>query len=76
MVSTSNKCQLQLAFQTFEKDFQLNIRKAIRFYNILRTTLSTRINNISIHANIIINSRKLIVLKEEVVVQKILDLDL
>ena len=29
MISTSNKHQLQLTFQTFEKDPQLNIRKAV-----------------------------------------------
>ena len=66
---------MQLAFQTFEKDLQLNIRKIARLYNILRTTLSTQINNVSIYTNIITNLRKLIVLKEEVVVQKVLDLD-
>ena len=53
MASTSNKHQLQLACQTFEKNPQLNIRKAIRLYNILRTILSNRINNRSIHIDII-----------------------
>ncbi len=76
MASTSNECQLQLTFQTFEKDLQLNIRKAMRFYNVLRTILSIRINDVFVRTSIIVNSRKLTVLKEEVVVQEVLDLDL
>jgi len=68
MTSTSNEYQLQLAFQAFEKDPQLNIHKVIRFYNILHSTLSIRINSISIYTTIIINSQKLTALKEEVVV--------
>jgi len=75
MTSTSNKCQLQLVLQTFEKNPQLNIRKAIRLYNILRTILSNRINNRSIHIDIIANLQKLTVLKKEVVVRKVFDLD-
>ncbi len=68
MASTSNKSQLQLVLQAFERDPQFSIRKAIRFYNILHSILSTRINGVSTHLNIIANSRKLTTLKEEVVV--------
>jgi len=68
MTSTSNEYQLQLVLQTFEKDPQLNIRKAIRLYNILRIILSIRINGVSIYINIITNLQKLTSLKEEVVV--------
>ncbi|SRR6266566_5598218 len=75
MMSTSNEYQLQLALQTFEKDFQLNIYKAIRLYNIFRTTLTHYINGRSTYIDIIANSRKLTALEEEVVVRKILDLD-
>ncbi len=75
MASTSNKCQLQLTFQTFEKDLQLNVREAVRFYNILYSILSIRINGVSIRTTIIINSRKLTALKEEVVVREVFDLD-
>jgi len=75
MASTSNKSQLQFAFQTFEKDLQLNINKATQFYNILRTILSARINDRFIYTNIIANSQKLTVLKEEMIIQEIFDLD-
>ncbi len=75
MVLPSNDSQLQLVFQTFEKDPQLNIYKFARFYNILRTILSTWINGRSIRVDTIANSRKLIALEEEVIVRKVLDLD-
>ena len=75
MVSTSNECQLQLVLQTFEKDPQLSIRKATQLYNILYSTLSTRINNVFTHTTTIANSRKLTVLKEKVVVWEVFDLD-
>ncbi len=68
MASTSNEYQLQLTFQTFEKDPQLNVHKAVRLYNIFHSTLSIRINGVFIRAITIANSRKLTVLKEEVVV--------
>ncbi len=75
MASTSNEHQLQLACQTFEKDPQLSIRKTVRLYNILRITLFDRINSRLIHIDIIVNLRKLIVLKEEVIIQKVFNLD-
>src|SRR6266566_8198026 len=49
MASTSNKNQLQLALQTFEKDHQLSINEAARLYNIPHITLSTQIKDRSIH---------------------------
>ncbi|SRR6266566_2830565 len=75
MISTSNKYQLQLALQTFEKDPQLSIRKVTRLYNILRTTLTHHINSRSIYTDIIANSQKLTTLEKEIVVQKVLDLN-
>src|SRR6266699_3374262 len=75
MASTSNECQLQLAFQTFEKNLQLNVRKVIRLYNILHSILFIRINGISTYTTIITNSRKLTALEEEIVVREIFDLD-
>ena len=75
MASTSNKHQLQLACQTFEKDLQLSICKAARLYNIPRTTLSNRINGRPTRIDTIANSQKLTALEEEVIVQKIFDLD-
>ncbi len=75
MLSTSNKYQLQLVLQTFEKDLQLSIHKAVRLYNILRITLTYYINDRSIYADIIINSQKLTALEEEMVVQEVFDLD-
>ena len=75
MVSPSNDNQLQLALQAFERDPQLSIRELARFYNILRTILSTRINGRSICVATIANLRKLTVLEEEVVVREVLDLD-
>ena len=55
MALISNEHQLQLVYQTFEKDPQLNIHKAARLYNILRTTLSNRINSRSIYIDTIAN---------------------
>jgi len=55
MASTSNEHQLQLVYQTFEKDLQFNIRKAIQLYNILCTTLSGRINDRPTYIDIIAN---------------------
>src|SRR6266566_6067020 len=75
MVSTSNKSQLQLALQTFEKDFHFSINEAVQFYNIFRTTLSIQIKGRSIHINAMANLRKLTVLKEKVIVQKVFDLN-
>src|SRR6266699_4518460 len=75
MASTSNKSQLQLALQTFKKDPQLNINEATRLYNILCTTLSTRIKGCSIRINIIANLQKLTALEKKVVVQEVFDLD-
>ena len=75
MVSTSNESQLQLVLQTFERDPQLNIRKATRFYNILCIILSIRFNGVSIYTDTIPNLRKLTTLKEEVIVREVLDLD-
>ncbi len=75
MVSPSNDSQLQFVLQTFERDSQLSIRKFTRFYNIPHIILSIRINSRSIYADIIANLRKLTVLKEEVVIQEVFDLD-
>ncbi len=47
----------------------------MQLYNVLRTTLSIRINGISTRADIIINLRKLTTLEKEMVVQEIFDLD-
>ncbi|SRR6266566_4178264 len=75
MVSPSNDSQLQLVFQAFERDPQLSICKFVRFYNILCTILSARINSRSTYVDTIANSRKLTALKEEIIVRKVFDLD-
>jgi len=75
MVSSFNDSQLQLVFQAFERDLQLSIRKFARFYNILRTILSTQINGRSMRIDIIANLQKLIALEKEVVVREVFDLD-
>ena len=75
MASTSNECQLQLTLQTFEKDPQLSVRKAVWLYNILHSTLSTRINDVSTRTTTIANSQKLTVLEEEIIVRKVFNLD-
>ncbi len=67
---------MQFILQTFEKDLQLNVRKTTRLYNILHSTLSIQINDISTYTTTIANSQKLTMLKEKVIVQKVLDLDL
>jgi len=55
MISTSNEYQLQLVFQAFEKDPQLNINKTTRLYNILRAILSIRINGCSLCVDTMFN---------------------
>ncbi len=75
MVSISNEYQLQLTFQTFEKDFQFNIYEAVRFYNILHSILSTQINSVFTYIITIVNSQKLTILKEEIIVRKVFDLN-
>ncbi len=55
MISTFNENQLQLILQTFERDLQLSINKAIQFYNILYTILSIRIKDRFIYIDVIIN---------------------
>ncbi len=75
LISTSNEYQLQFTLQTFEKNLQLNIRKIVRLYNILRTTLIHCINSRSIYIDIITNLQKLTTLKEKMIVQKIFNLN-
>src|SRR6266566_3972109 len=75
MASTSNECQLQLALQAFEKDLQFNVRKTVRLYNILHSTLSIRINGVFTCATIMANSQKLTALEEKVVIREVFDLD-
>src|SRR6266699_403814 len=75
IASTFNEHQLQLTLQTFERDPQLSIHKTIRFYKILHSTLFHRINGRSIYADIIPNLQKLTVLKEEMIVREVLDLN-
>ncbi len=68
MILIFNERQLQFAFQTFEKDPQLDIYKTVRLYNIFHSILSYRINGRSIYIYIIANLRKLTALEEEVIV--------
>src|SRR6266699_2774155 len=75
MISTFNERQLQLIFQTFEKDSQLGICEDAQLYNVLHSILSHRINGRSTRVYIIANSRKLSVLKEEVIVRKVFDIN-
>ncbi len=75
MASTFNKRQLQLVLQIFERDFQLDICETVQLYKIPYSILSHRINGCSIYTDTIPNLQKLTVLKEEVVVQEVLDLD-
>ncbi len=75
MASTSNEHQLQLVYQTFEKDFQFNIHEVIRLYNIFCMILFNRINGRLAYIDTIANLQKLTVLKEKVIVRKILNLD-
>ena len=75
MASISNKYQLQFVLQAFEKDLQLNVRKAIQLYNILYSTLFIQINNVSTYTTTIANLQKLTTLEKEVVVREVFDLD-
>ncbi len=66
---------MQLTLQTFEKDPQLSIRKVVRLYNILHSTLSIRINDVSTYTITIANSRKLTTLEEKIIIREVFDLN-
>ncbi len=66
---------MQFVLQAFEKDLQLNVRKAIQLYNILYSTLFIQINNVSTYTTTIANLQKLTTLEKEVVVREVFDLD-
>jgi hypothetical protein len=75
MESSSNESRLLLAIQAIEKNLNLSIRAAAKIYNVPEITLRCRRAGKPSRYNIPANSKKLINLEEEVIIQHIFDLD-
>ena len=75
MESSSKGSQLLLTIQAIKKDPKLFIRKAVYIYNISRRTLQYYIYDQYTRCNILLNFRKLISLKEDILLKRIFDLD-
>lgn len=74
-MTLSEEHQITLALQALQSTKTLSIRKAAKIYNISRTTLSRRKKGRSDRDAFAIKTRKLTILEEDVVLQRILDLD-
>lgn len=75
MVSTSNEANVILAIQALEKDPKLSVRAAARTYNVSRTTLERRRQNIPSRADTTSKVRRLTIDEEKLLIQYIIDLD-
>ncbi len=75
MASTANESQLVLALQALDNDTKLSTRAAADVYNVSRTTLQRRRDNVRSRHDITPNLRKLSDLEETTIIQYILDLD-
>jgi hypothetical protein len=71
----SEEHQIILALQALQSNKKLTIRKAAKIYNISYTTLNRRKQGRSNREAFTIKIRKLTILEEQVVLQRILDLD-
>ena len=75
MNPTVNEAQLLLALQAHKGDPKLTTRGAAKIYNVPRTTLRRRMNNICSRHDTVSNARKLTDLEESTIIQYVLDLD-
>ena len=75
MDSSTIKSRITLTIQAIEKDPQLTIRKASRIYNIPRSTLRHRLARTTPQREFTPKTIKLTELEEDIILQRILDLD-
>jgi hypothetical protein len=76
MESSSKECNFILALQAMKNNPKLTINAAVKLYEVPRTTLRRRHVGISLRCDIPANSRKLTLIEESVLLEKILDLDI
>ncbi len=74
MPIVQNEQQVQLALQAMERDKNLNLRKAAKFYSVAPMTLHRRRKGIYSRIETIANSRNLDPLEEQAIVRRVLDL--
>lgn len=75
MLKMSQEGNMTLALRALRRDPNLRLREAARIYNVPRTTLRRRQNNVKPHHETTTKSRKLLDLEEEAIIQYIIDLD-
>ena len=74
MASSSNESRIIIAIDAIKRDPKLTVRKAARIYNVSRTTLHSRRAGRLPRGEKRANSMKLIALKENVILEQIINL--
>lgn len=75
MESQSKEARTLLAVAASKVDSTQSVKKLARIYNINRMTLTNRINGRPSRIDLPVNSRKLDLIEEEVIVREVLELD-
>jgi hypothetical protein len=75
MSATSKEAKITLALKALQNNRNLSLRAATKIYNVSRTTLAQQCDGRPIRRDSLANSRKLIDLEEETIVQYITKLD-
>jgi hypothetical protein len=75
MAKFNNERGILLALQAIQNDPKLSIRQAIAIYNVPRSTFQTRKFGVPFRRDTTLNCRILTILKEEVIIKHIFDLD-
>ncbi|KAM5527654.1 transposase [Fusarium oxysporum f. sp. phaseoli] len=75
MSQPSKEARVILALQALQNDPKLSFRRAAQIYEVDRNTLRNRKNGRQSRRDTVANSRKLLKLEEETVLQYALDLD-
>ena len=73
--SISNEPRILLALQAIEQDASLTVRRAVKLYNVPRSTLGDRRAGIASRRDWKSHTIRLTVIEEEVIVRHILELD-
>ena len=75
MPTPSKEAQLNLALQAMKKDPGLSVRGAAKIYSVSHATLARRVNGTTSRRDNPPKSQKLKLLEEEMIIERILDLD-
>ncbi|APA09566.1 hypothetical protein SS1G_06291 [Sclerotinia sclerotiorum 1980 UF-70] len=75
MVSTLNERDIVIAMKAMAKDKNLSLWKAVKIYNITHTTLIRRMKEITPASEYRQKQYKITKIKEEVIIQHIIDMD-